>query len=193
MADSTGQVAFERKQMLKVRAALLDGFNRSEQKGLELTGFFEACAAYLVWAQQRVFVQDQTIHDLLEPRVPESEEEAHRLLGELKVGMDACRQVAATYKSEVGTLVQAGQLGELAFREATERYFEEAARAMPGGRNPLERWTNEHFAPQDWETIAHVSDDVVAEEKKLFQAVINASPEGIDPTSYEVFHPKAPS
>lgn len=191
MADSTGQIAFERKQMLKVKAALLDGFNQNAEA--DRSAFFGACASYLVWAQQRVFVQDQTIHDLLGPRVPQSDQEAHRLLGELNNGMDTCRQVAAAYKSEVETLGRAGQLGQPDFRAATERYFEDAARAMPGGRNPLERWTNEHFTAEDWQAIAHVNNDISAEEKRLFDAVVNAAPEGIDPASYDVFHAKAPN
>ncbi len=190
MADPTGRVAFERKQMLKVRAALLDGLKKSDQDA-DLSAFFESCGAYLLWAQQRLFLQDQTIYDLLDPRVPETEGQAHRLLGELNDGLETCRGLAATYKAAVEDLRGDEQAGQDAFRAATEHFFDEAVRAMPGGRNPLERWTEEHFTPQDWETVVHLNDEVIAEEERLFAAVVYSAPEGIDPASYEVFHPKA--
>ena len=190
MADSTGQVAFERKQMLRVRAALLDGFEREDRA--QLIDFFQACGAYLVWAQQRVFVQDQMIHDLLSERVPSSEVQAHQLLSTLQDGMNTARRIADVYQAAVKALDSQGPTVVDDFHAATTQYFQDAARAMPGGRNPMERWTDEHFTPADWQAIAHISDDIVAEEKRLFAAVVETAPDGIDPPSYEVFHPKAP-
>ncbi len=183
------EIARERRRQIQVRKAFEAGLALDEDQRGGLVSFYVACGEYLVYSMDRLHEQDQIIHDLLVARVPADDDEARKGLAELNARQDASRVVVETFRQALEALKQAGSKGRKVFEKAAGAFVDAFNSMMAPRRNPFFRHTDSLFVDEDWVRIADASDEFHTIESRLFVAVKEQAPEGIDPEQYTVEHP----
>jgi len=191
MADIEGYIRYERRRMVQVRRSLVRAIGESRKQPRDLADFYRACADYILYSQGRVHKEDQAIADRLKTRVPASEREEHARIDKLLAGIERSRTLTADYRNSAAGLGTDDMGRQKAFEDATEYLFTEGAKAMGGGRNPMNLSTDRVMTETDWAEIAHASATEKAEEQRLYARVQKAAPVGLDPAAMPPTHPQS--
>ena len=140
----------------------------------------------------RLHVQDQVIHDLLDARLPAGEDEAHRQLSAIARQQAASRVLVDDLRRLADELRRQGAVGIAAF-EAGARRFAAALQALAQPRrNPMSVWTEQLFSETDWVQVAGVTPASLAREDELFRAVRGSAPPEADPEHMSGAHTAVP-
>jgi hypothetical protein len=188
MSQPRAAIGYERRRQVQIRAAFEAGLALRDRSDRELTGFFLACAAYIVFSMDRLHFQDQVIHDLLKERVSSQDEDAHRRLDELSERQEKSRALVENFHRAAETLTQTGADGIGLFENAATDFVGAFATLMAPRRNPFEKYTDELFSDDDWHLIAAVTDESGSVERELFDAVKANAPGDIDPETISVVY-----
>ena len=155
---------------------------------LELTEFFLACSAYLVFSMDRLHHQDQVIHDLLKERISQEDTTAHEQLDTLNDRQQKSRELVETFQQVAKALSESGPDARAAFEQGALEFTSAFTSLMAPRKNPFQKYTDELFTDEDWQVIAAVSDESRSMETNLFSAVQVSSPEHIDPDAMTVVY-----
>lgn len=189
METARAEIARERRRMVQVRQAFAAGLDgRIAGHDRSPAGFYLACADYLGFSMGRLFTQDQFIHDLLAERIPAGDVEAHRQLAVLNEQQRQGREQLSALGRAADFLRQAGGGALPAFESAAREFTASFNSSMPAKRNPFFRYTDELFTDADWVRIAGTTPASVAEEERLFAAVRDLAPAGVDPERFTARH-----
>ena len=188
MLTPRAEIARERRRQMQVRKAFEAGLAAPAWQGGNAAAFYLACAAYLLWSMDRLHSQDQIIHDLLDERIPGTDFEAHGRLDVLNGRQQRSRVLVATFGHAAEALRASGRAGVPAFETAAREFTETFKALLQPRKNPFSRHTDELFGDADWMRIAGVTTGSLAEEAKLFGAVQEAAPPGVDPDQFTAEH-----
>ena len=160
---------FERKRMLAVRNTLTDELEQSPAN----PPLVQACAEYLVSAQERLIAQDMRLaHRILET-LPADEVENRQGPESLLERLNAAQPVWASYRDRVAELADDSADGP-ALAQASREFVDGTARALAGKRHTLSELTARLLTDQDWANIADRSTAAVDREKQLFNNCLAA-------------------
>lgn len=182
------EIARERRRQMQVRQAFDAGLALTPRPDHNLADFYLACADYIGWSMDRLHAQDQIIHDLLKARIPAPDRDAHERLDALNERQNKSRVLVETFRKGAAALRKAGSAGLAAFERAGREFSETFKGLLAPRKNPFFRYTDELFTDADWVRIAGVTEASLAGEERLFQAVQQTAPPGIDPAQYKAEH-----
>jgi hypothetical protein len=185
MSNPRAEITRERRRYIQVRKTFEVGLTTAEDVGPD---FYLACAAYLVFSMDRLQEQDQQIHDRLAARIPAEEWDAHKRLAELQERQQKSRQLMARFADSMEKLRSAGSDGLQVFEELAREFTATFNSLMAPRKNPFHEHTDRLFTDSDWETIAGVTEQSLATEEQLYEAVRGASPPDIKPEEMTVEH-----
>ena len=188
MTSPREEIARERRRQMQVRKAFEAGLARGKAGEAGREDFYRACAGYICFSMDRLHSQDQIIHDLLCVRVPETDQHAHERLGELERRQCRSRLMVERLRDALRELDRAGPAGRSAFEAAAQRFTEAFQSLLAARKNPFAKHTDELFDEADWERIAGVTPDSLATEQRLFAAVEQTAPAGVEPARMTVEH-----
>jgi hypothetical protein len=188
MSYPRSAIGYERRRQVQIRVAFEAGLARRDREGFKSTGFFLACAAYLVVSMDRLHFQDQVIHDLLKERISSEEVEVHRKLSELNDRQEKSRELVDEFHLAAEALTETGPAGRRAFERVANEFVSAFSSLMAARKNPFEQYTAELFTDDDWTVIAAVTDESRAVESELFAAVKANAPVDIDPDTISIVY-----
>jgi len=189
MSNPRAAIGRERRRQIQIRTAFEAGLALSGQANRDLTGFYLACAAYIVFSMDRLHHQDQVIHDLLKDRIPFEDTVAHSRLDELDERQTQSRTMVEAFQRAAESLADRGPDGREDFENAAGIFVNTFTSLMAPRKNPFQSYTDDLFADDDWIVVADASERSLSIEKELFAAVQANSPDDIDPETMEVvFH-----
>ncbi|MCK6370162.1 MAG: hypothetical protein L6Q83_02350 [Gammaproteobacteria bacterium] len=183
------EIARERRRQMQVRRALAAGLREQPVEPERAAGFFLACVDHLRFCMDRLQRQDGMIHALLRDRIPAGDRDAHARLAAVDEQLGRSRMIMDDLGRAADALQKAGQsgVGDFVMRARTlDTAFTALARSA---RNPMFDYTSRLLSDVDWERVAGVDDEAVAEEERLFEAVRRYAPPGADPASMADGHP----
>jgi len=184
------QTGRERMRLSQVRKALDAGMKQKAEGGDVALAFFSACVAYIKASMDRLHAQDQRIHDFLVPHVPDGDEHADTLenlnmrLAKSRTALDDLVKAAAAYRA-------AGESGWSDFKGAVGAFMEVYFKILLSGQHSTLTLEEEVFDENTWDEVAGVTEDSLVTEEKLYAAVQETAPDGIDPAAF-VGGPPAP-
>lgn len=173
---------------MQIRAAFEAGLALRARPGLELTEFFLACAAYIVFSMDRLHHQDQVIHDLLKERISTEDTTAHERLDILDDRQRRSRELVENFQTAARELGNKGPDVRDAFEAAAIEFTSAFSSLMAPRKNPFQKYTDVLFTDEDWQLIALVSDESRSIEHNLYSAVQASSPENVDPEAMTVVY-----
>lgn len=181
MLTARQEIARERRRMMQVRRAFAAGLESSGLPAPGRAAFYLACADYLHWSMARLHRQDQRIHDLVRERIAADDDAGRERLAALDRQQERSRALADDLHRAAQLLRNAGETGVPAFEAAARDYAAAFAKLVVPGRNPLFEYTDRLLTDADWQEIAGVTPQIIAEEESLFGSVQAAAPPGMDP------------
>ena len=162
----------ERRRQMQIRQALKGGLELVKPGDNSLAALLEACADYMVISMGRLHLTDMGILHLLPDRVPRDNGEVHDGLD----GLDERQKKARTEIAALGAALDDygnGGRKDFAVFEAAVRHNHDVMTAMVTPRkNPYGKYTDELFSRDAWMDIAQASDETMATEARLFEAVV---------------------
>jgi hypothetical protein len=188
--ESRVQTSRERMRLSQVRKALDAGMKQKAEGGDVSVAFFNACVDYIKASMDRLHAQDQRIHDFLVPHVPDGDEHAgtldnlYKRLAKSRTALDELVSAAASYKS-------AGDAGWSEFKAAVGAFMEVYFKILLSGQHSTLTLQEEVFDEGVWDQVAGVTAESLATEERLYKAVQDSAPDGIDPAEF-VGGPPAP-
>ncbi len=188
MLTSRQEIARERRRQIQVRKAFQAGLDATDWEDAAAARFYLACADYLKWSMDRLHRQDQRIHDLLRDRIPPEEKEAHERLAVLDERQERSRALMRDFEAAAEALRSAGAGGIGAFEEAAREFTAAFGSLLQARKNPFFRHTDRLFNDADWEEIAGVTAQSLADEQRLFTSVQRSAPAGVDPEKFTAEH-----
>ena len=188
MSHPMGAIGYERRRQVQIRTAFETGLALRERSDLELTEFFLACAAYIVFSMDRLHYQDQVIHDLLKERVSAEDEDAHKRLDELDERQGKSRELVESFQRAAEDLTRNGADARGAFDHAATTFVAAFTSLMAPRKNPFKAYTDKLFTDEDWNLIAGVTDESISIESELYAAVKASAPDDIDPDTIAVVY-----
>ncbi|MDH3509254.1 MAG: hypothetical protein OER85_00195 [Gammaproteobacteria bacterium] len=188
MSNTRAAIGLERRRQIQIRKAFEAGLALQDADRADLTEFYLACGAYIVFSMDRLHYQDQVIHDLLAERIPADDAEAHDRLAVLNERQDKSREMVETFRQAIEVLNQTGLDGRAVFESAAHTFTAAFTSLMAPRKNPFQAHTDNLFADEDWELVAGVTDESTETENKLYKAVQASAPAGIDPETMQVVY-----
>ena len=188
MSEARAAIGYERRRQIQVRSAFEAGLARADRDGPELTGFFMACAAYIVFSMDRLHYQDQVIHDLLKERIPADDKEAHARLDALNERQGKSRELVERLQRATEELTTNGADALGVFETTAADFVDAFTSLMAPRKNPFHEYTDQLFTEEDWAVIADVTDESQSVEKELYAAVQVNAPDGLDPEAATVVY-----
>ena len=182
----------ERRRQVQVRQALKGALEQAEVGDDNLAAMLEACADYLVNSMGRLDLTDMNIHDLLKERVPQDNAEVHEALETLSGRQAKARAETAVLEQALDVYRRGGRADFAAFDSALRNYHAVVSELMTPRKNPFSPYTDKLFTFADWTGIAEASEDTVAAEDRLFDAITAAAPEDLKPDSFSGTHGMRP-
>lgn len=186
MSNFRRDIAYERRRQMQIRQAFEAGLDLQDAGRADLTDFYLASGAYIVFSMDRLHYQDQVIHDLLAERIPKDDADAHGRLAVLSERQEKSRAMVETFRQAVEALSETGPEGRDTFEAAALTFTAAFTALMAPRKNPFQAYTDELFADEDWELVAGVTDESTDAEKNLYKAVQVSAPAGIDPDTMQV-------
>jgi len=181
MSELRAAIGYERRRQMQIRAAFEAGLALRTDPDLDLTDFFVACAAYIVFSMDRLHQQDQVIHDLLKERISQENTMAHEQLDVLNDRQQQSRELVEKFQMVAEELSLKGPDALDVFEAAAIEFTRGFSTLMAPRKNPFQKYTDELFTDDDWQLIAAVSDESRSIEKNLYSVVQISSPGNIDP------------
>jgi len=188
MSNARGAIGYERRRQIQIRKAFEAGLDLPDDVRTELTNFYLASGAYIVFSMDRLHYQDQVIHDLLAERIPEEDEDAHARLAVLNERQDKSRAMVESFSQALDALRETGAEGRNAFETAAQTFTAAFLSLMAPRKNPFHAYTGELFTDEDWELVAGVTEESLDMEKNLYKAAQTSAPAGIDPETMQVVY-----
>lgn len=184
------QTGRERMRLSQVRKALDAGMKHQAESGDVSIEFFSACVDYIKTSMDRLHAQDQRIHDFLVPHVPEGDEHADTLdnlnmrLAKSRTALDELVTATEAYRA-------AGSAGWSDFKAAVGAFMEVYFKILLSGQHSTLTLQEDVFDEGTWDEVAGVTEDSLATEERLYKAVQDSAPQGINPAEF-VGGPPAP-
>jgi len=188
MSNARGAIGYERRRQIQIRKAFEAGLELPDNDRIELTEFYLASGAYIVFSMDRLHYQDQVIHDLLAERIPEDDADAHERLVILNERQDKSRVMVEAFSQAIDALRETGADGRDAFETAAQTFAAAFLSLMAPRKNPFHAYTDELFTDEDWELVAGVTEESLEMEKNLYKAVQTNAPTGIDPEAMQIVY-----
>ena len=188
MLNPRAAISHERRRYVRIRRAFEAGLAQGISADAKLTDFYLSCAAYVVFALDRLHCQDQMIHDLLVARIPVDDTSAHQRLSALNERQNSARLLVEDLQCATNLLQIDGEAKRHHFEETAQNFNVAIAQIAEVRKNPFEAYTDTLFTDHDWVNIADTSDASVKIEQNLYRAVRHTAPAGIDPDQMEVVY-----
>ena len=182
----------ERRRQMQVRQSLQGALEQSARGDVNLAALLEACADYMVVSMSRLDLTDMNIHDLLRERVPRTNAQVHEGLELLGQRQEAARAATAVLAEALRAYRDGGRANVATFDQAIRHYHRIVSDMMTPRKNPYSKYTDELFSRDDWAHIAAASDETIATEHRLFDAVTAAAADGLKPESFSGTHGMQP-
>ena len=186
--NARAAIGRERRRQIQIRTAFESALALRESVERDLTDFYLACSAYIVFSMDRLHYQDQMIHDLLNQRILSDDKETHERLDRLSERQGKSRTIVEKFQRAAEALAQDGPDGRRHFEDAANLFVDTFLTLMAPRKNPFQQHTDELFTDQDWEKIAAVTDESLSIEEDLFKAVQATAPSDIDPETITVVY-----
>ncbi len=169
------QVANERRRLKKVReslsAAIVEGANGDEN----YVPFYIAIADYIEASMGRLRIQDIRLVEMLAEKVPSSVRDGQAALDGLHDVLSGNQQHLDRFLAARETLKAKGTTAVEEFEESSRAYTNYITSRM-GHSGPSSDLTQKYLSQEDWDYMAHVSDEAMAKEQELFDRVFAAQP-----------------
>ncbi len=190
--NSLTELGRERRRQMQVRQSLQGALEQSARGDGSLAALLEACADYMVVSMSRLDLTDMNIHDLLRERVSRNNAQVHEGLELLGQRQEAARAATAVLAEALRAYRDGGRANVAALDQAIRHYHRIVSDMMTPRKNPYSKYTDELFSRDDWAHIAAASDETIATEHRLFDAVTAAAPDGLEPASFSGTHGMQP-
>lgn len=191
MSGARQQIARERRRQMQVRQALVAGLAQPPATEAARARFLLACADYLLFAMDRLYVQDQGIDSRLRQYLPPDDAAARRLLDDVAARLAASRGAVEELRQLAGRLRGAGLQALPEFEAGIRRFTAGFEGQLRAHRNPMAEYTDRFLGEADWAGIAAVSAASESREAALFAEVRAAAPPGADPETFTSARPSA--
>lgn len=175
MSELREKVANERRRLKQVRQALSAAIDDGAREDPEFVPYYIAIANYMETSMGRLHIQDVRMGEMLRERVPAEKQGA---LSELDRRLDGNQQHLKTFLSSRDALKSDGVSAIRKFEKASQAYTDYIKSQMGhhGGSTDL---AGEYLTQDDWNFMAHTSDEAMAKEQVLFDKVFAIQPESV--------------
>ncbi len=184
MTGSRHDIAWERRRQLQVRQALAAGLAGPRGTDAARVRFLLACADYLVFAMDRLHLQDHALDALLRERLAADDTEPLALLETVAERLAMSRELVEWLRWAAGELRRDGTAALATFEAGARRFTADFQGPAAAHRNPMAAWTTRLVTESDWVGIAGSTDASRAREAELYAAVRAAAPAGADPETF---------
>lgn len=184
---------WERRRKLQVREAFRAGMTAFASLPDDPSGFYGACADYLVPAQRRLIDQDMRLANLIESRVPASQAEDHEKIAALKGRLQDSDMALRAFEAGARDLRQQGSAARGRFEAAARTYIDFVVNVLGARSHSLRHLTSTLLSEADWSYITGMTPELIAEEGELFERVRTTAPAGIDPEQISTERPAKPA
>ncbi len=193
MTGSRQDIAWERRRQLQVRQALAAGLAGPRVAEDARVRFLLACADYLIFAMDRLHVQDQALGVLLRERLAPDDTEPLRLLGAVNERLAMSRELVEWLRWAAGELRRDGPVALAVCEAGARRFTADFQGPAAAHRNPMAAWTTRLVTETDWMAIAGTTAASRAREAELYAAVQATAPAGADPETFAAGSQPAPA
>ena len=168
-------MANERRRLKQVRQALSAAIQDGAGENPAFVPYYIAIANYMDASMGRLHTQDVRMGEMLRERVPAEKQGA---LSELDLRLDGNQKHLKTFLSARDALVSDGIAAIGKFEAASQAYtgYIKSQMGHHGGSTDL---ASEYLTQDDWNFMAHTSDEVMAKEKELFDKVFAVQPDSV--------------
>ena len=168
----------ERRHLREVRQALSAALEKGSGGDEAYVPFYIAIGDYMDASMGRLHKQDIFMGDKLREKVPNPDEAQQKAFKELHERLEGNQQHLKRFLAAHDAMKNQGAAAIDEFESASRAYTDYIVSNMGhhGGSTNL---AQENFTPEDWETMAGITDESTALEKELFDKVFAAKPAGL--------------
>ena len=175
MIELQEKVANERRRLKKVRQALSAAIEDGAGDDAAFVPYYIAIANYMETSMGRLHIQDVRMGDMLRQKVPTEKQGA---LSELDRRLDGNHQRLKMLLAARDKLMKDGIAAINEFKNTSRDYTNYITSQMGhhGGSTDL---AGKYLTQEDWDYMAHTSDEAMAKEQDLFDKVFAVQPESV--------------
>lgn len=182
MGTSVDSLRSERRRKLQVRESFSRGLEYFRDRPDEdPTGFYLACADYLVTGQRRLIDQDRRLVARLARLVPASQRADHEAMDALRERLDLADRSLAEFSVASEQLRRNVKAARRAFEEAAGRFLDVLVNVLGARSHSLRHLTTTLLNEDDWQHILGLTPEVAAAEVRAFDEVSRLAPHGMAP------------
>lgn len=182
VSTSIDSLRSERRRKLQVRESFSRGLQYFRDRPEEdPTGFYLACAGYLVTGQRRLIDQDRRLLARLAPLVPSAQQADHEAMHALGERLDLADRSLREFSAATEELRRHGTMARCAFEEAAARFLDFLVNVLGARSHSLRHLTTTMLNEGDWQHILGLTPEVTAEERRAFDEVSRRAPQGMAP------------
>ena len=175
MTELREKVANERRRLKQVRQALSAAIQDGAGDDPSFVPYYIAIANYMEASMGRLHIQDVRMGEMLRERVPAEQQAA---LSELDRRLSGNQDHLKTFLATRDALQSRGVSAIGEFEQASKAYTDyiKAQMGHHGGSTDL---AGEYLNQDDWDFMAHTSDEAMAKEQELFDKVFAVQPDSV--------------
>jgi phosphopantothenoylcysteine synthetase/decarboxylase len=178
MNDLYERIAGERRRLREVRKMMTAAVEQTASGSADYVPFYVAIGDYFETAMHRLHEQDLRLTDLLNKKADLSLPKNQQAMAELAARLEGNQRHLEKLMAARASLKQSGTAALPEFESAGKAYSDFIVANM--GHHPgTNDMAQEVFSAEDWQHMAYVSDDDLANEQRLYDAVVAAKPAGL--------------
>ena len=173
------RIGNERRRLRNVRQRMAAAIEAGANGNEEFVPFYVAAADYIDQTMQRLHDQDVKMGKMIVEKVERVDDNVKQALKELDARLEGAKQHLEPFLAARDALRERGSAALEDFEKAARTYsdFIVANMGHHGVTNDL---SVKLFSRDDWEYMAGISDEQSARDERLFNAVVETMPEGVD-------------
>ncbi len=175
MTDLREKVANERRRLKQVRQALSAAIQEGAGEDPAFVPYYIAIANYIEASMGRLHIQDVRMGEMLRERVPAEKQAA---LSELDRRLGGNQQHLKTFLSARDALDSDG-VSAIGIFEAASQAYTDYIKSQMGHHGGSTDLAGEYLTQEDWDFMAHTSDEAMANEQDLFDKVFAIQPDSV--------------
>jgi hypothetical protein len=176
------RIGNERRRLRSVRQRMAAAIEMKANGAEPFVPFYIAAADYIDATMQRLHGQDVRMGEMITEKLGELDDQVKAALKELDDRLVGAKAHLTPFLAARDALRERG-VDALENFEAEAKVYSDFVTSTMGHHSATNDLCVKIFTPADWEYMAAISDEQLAQDEQLFQSVIDTMPEGVpDPT-----------
>lgn len=173
------RIAGERRRLRTVRQKLSAAVAQTSGGNAAWADFYAAIGDYMEAAMARLHAQDVKMGDMIRAKVAAVDAGVQRALDELDERLTGNQQRLDELLKARDALREQGAAAVERFETAAREFTDFIVRNM-GHHGATTELAAKLFKPEDWESMAGITDEAMAKEVALFEKVESATPRDLE-------------